>query len=249
MSNSDTIPLPAPLSKAGQRALVTNVVIVVVLVAITVGLCLKAQELNTTSEAGVLMQLPDSVGDYWGEREEISEAEKTILPGDTEIIRKKYTDLEGNQIFCSIVLSGGEKRSIHRPEICLPAQGWTIGAGKIEPIELKSGKTLDVMDLSLSRSREIAPGELRTLRSQFMYWFVGKDKTTPRHWDRIITTSWDRVFHKTNHRWAYVLASAAVTDNLRKNGKTAEQTTEMLEKFVREIVPTFQKSEMSDPQS
>lgn len=156
-----------------------------------------------------------------------------------------YENVAGERITCSIVLSGGEKRSIHRPEICLPAQGWSIGFGRIIPITLQSGNKLEVMDLNLSRQIEVQPNVFRPLRSQFMYWFVGKDRTTADHKVRIWQTSWDRVFHKTNHRWAYVIVSAVVTDSIRPGGKTAEQTTEMLENFIREVVPSFQKSEMA----
>ena len=101
------------------------------------------------------------------------------------------------------------------------------------------------MDLNLSRQIEVQPNVFRPLRSQFMYWFVGKDRTTADHKVRILRTSWDRVFHKTNHRWAYVIVSAVVMDSIRPGGKTADQTTEMLKNFIREIVPSFQKSEMT----
>jgi hypothetical protein len=38
-----------------------------------------------------------------------------------------YDDGIGDQVLVSIVLSGHDlDNSIHRPERCLPAQGWTI---------------------------------------------------------------------------------------------------------------------------
>ncbi|MEI6338898.1 MAG: exosortase C-terminal domain/associated protein EpsI [Verrucomicrobiota bacterium] len=212
--------------------------------AITIGFCLKAANLNTISEPGVVMTLPDRIGDFTGRKEVMSESEKRILPGDTEILRKRYTNSFGDQITCSIVLSGGEKRSIHRPEICLPSQGWILGTGGKVAVPLASGRTLEVTDLNLSRQAEIQPGVFRPIRSQFLYWFVGKDITTSDHMVRILRTSWDRVYHKINHRWAYVLVTSLVGDSLREGGMTDEQTQKMLEKFIRDIVPFFQKSEM-----
>ncbi|MEX1117275.1 MAG: exosortase C-terminal domain/associated protein EpsI [Terrimicrobiaceae bacterium] len=217
---------------------------VAAVIGATLWFCTNASELNTVAEPGVQMSLPRQIGNFYGTEEEASEAERKILPGDTEILRMRYENIKGDSITASIVLSGGEKRSIHRPEICLPAQGWTIGTGHVIPITLASGKTMDVMQLKLSRPVEIQPGVFHQIRSQFIYWFVGKDITTADHKVRIFKTSWDRVFHKTNHRWAYVLISALVEDSIRPGGRSSEETTKMLEDFIREIVPAFQKSEM-----
>ena len=229
---------------AGLGPLPIRLAIVAVAVAATVGLCVRSSDLNTTAEAGVLTELPSHVGDFIGTPEKISESEKTILPSDTVIVRKSYENLSGDRISCSIVLAGGEKRSIHRPEICLPAQGWSIGSGQVIPVQLKSGRTLDVMQLNLSRPLEVQPNVFRPLRSQFLYWFVGKNITTPDHKVRILRTSWDRVFKRVNHRWAYIIVSSVVTDSIRSGGRTNEQTEKMLKEFIAEIVPTFQKSEM-----
>jgi len=227
-----------------SRDLIVKVAAVLVLVAIAVGLCMKAEDLNSASEPGVVMALPDSVDGFYGTEEKKSEAEKKLLPEDTVILRKRYENAAGDQITCSIVLSGGEKRSIHRPEICLPSQGWTIGSGEKIPIPLKSGKKMEVMDLSLTRPYEIRPNVFRPLQSQFLYWFVGKDRTTADHKVRILETSWDRVFKKINHRWAYVSVSAPVLEGYKPGGKDVAATQAMMRKFISDIVPYFQKSEM-----
>jgi len=240
-SSPGTETSPASLSPGG---FVARLLVVLAATAITIGFCLEAADLNTISEPGVVMSLPDRIGDFIGKEEAMSEAEKRILPGDTEILRKRYTNSFGDQVTCSIVLSGGEKRSIHRPEICLPGQGWVLGAGGKLAVPLQSGRTLSVTDLHLSRQVEIQPGVLHPIRSQFLYWFVGKDITTPDHMVRILRTSWDRVYHRVNHRWAYVLVTSIVGDSIRQGGMSDADTQIMLEKFISEIVPYFQKSEM-----
>lgn len=195
-------------------------------------------------EAGVVMELPTLIGEYWGTTEPVSPSELAMLPGDTEFAKKTYQDLSGNSLTAQIVLSGGEKRSIHRPEICLPGQGWTIQSGEVMPVILANGRELDVMKLTLSRQIETAPGERRTMKSYFLYWFVGKDTSTPYHWVRLAKTNWDMVTKKVQHRWAYVIASAPVLEGFRPGAKTDEQTLEMLKDFVRQAVPKFQIAEM-----
>ena len=234
-ASPDTPSLLGLLLKAGAALLC---------IGLAVYFAANAGDLNTASEAGVVLQLPEKVGEFVGTPGEISEAERLILPSDTEFARMTYKNPAGEIINVSIVLSGGDKRSIHRPEICLPGQGWSIGTGSVIPIPLKSGRTLEVMELDISRPIEVNPGEFRRLRSQFLYWFIGKGTTTPLHQIRIFKTSWDRVFHRTNHRWAYVIVSAIVGESLTPGGRSAVETTAILKDFIREIVPYFQISEM-----
>ncbi|MFM8457697.1 MAG: exosortase-associated EpsI family protein [Chthoniobacterales bacterium] len=92
------------------------------LAAITVWLCRESSPPDIAPEAGIVMDLPTLVGEWWGTEEPVSPSELALLPGDTEFAKKIYQDLRGDTLTAQVVLSGGEKRSIHRPEICLPAQ-------------------------------------------------------------------------------------------------------------------------------
>ncbi|MBE2205350.1 MAG: EpsI family protein [Chthoniobacterales bacterium] len=188
-------------------------------------------------ESGVHMALPEHIGSFTGKSAEISESEKLILPADTQISKSVYTSLGGEQVSCQIVLSGGEKRSIHRPETCLPGQGWTKKTSETLPIKLDDGRTLEVMKLVISRPVEVQPGVKKELTSLFLYWFVGKDITTPHHWYRILHTDWDRVMHGVSHRWAYVIVSAPVLDGFVPGAKNQEQTLAALKTFIAEIAP------------
>ncbi|PAW77393.1 MAG: hypothetical protein B9S32_11640 [Verrucomicrobia bacterium Tous-C9LFEB] len=210
-----------------------------------VGLCLLSGRPKSSSEAGVVMDLPYRIASYWGSREEISLAEKLVLPPDTIIERKVYDSLTGDKILCSIVLSGVERRSIHRPEICLPGQGWTIRASSVVPVQLDSGKTLKVKQLLLDREIPVAPGRTQKIQSVYYYWFVGNNITTPEHYIRVFYSSWDLLVHNINHRWAYVITTSLVTKTVRSDGKNLEETETMLKDFIRMVVPKFQKSEMS----
>lgn len=218
--------------------------VVAALGVLTIALCLLSPAAMNSDEAGVNLSLPNGVGRYWGQNQEISEAERVILPPDTEFARKIYRNMDGDQILCSIVLSGAEKRSIHRPEVCLPGQGWTLKSGEVVPVTLPSGHVLQIMNLSVSRQVQVSDTERRTINSYFMYWFVGRDKTTPYHWQRVLLSSWDRVIHNINHRWAYVIVQAYITEGLQPNGKNADQTLEIMKNFIQQATPTFQKSEI-----
>lgn len=218
--------------------------VVLVLAGLAILLCRESAPPDVAPEAGVLMDLPTLIGEFWGSDEPVSASELTMLPKDTEFEKKIYQDLAGNSLTAQIVLSGGEKRSIHRPEICLPGQGWSIQSGEVLPVTLANGRVLEVMKLTLNRKVEVAPGEQRTLKSYFLYWFVGKDTSTPHHWVRLAKTNWDMVVRKLQHRWAYVIVSAPVLEGLRPGAQSDQQTLDMLRDFIRQAVPEFQLSEM-----
>lgn len=220
--------------------------VVLVLALLTIWVCHKSAPPNIAPEVGVVMDLPTLIGEFWGTDEPVSASELAILPGDTEFAKKVYQDLSGDSLVAQIVLSGGEKRSIHRPEVCLPGQGWSIQSGEVIPITLANGRTLDVMKLTVTRTVDVAPGKQRTLKSYFLYWFVGKGTSTPYHWVRLAQTNWDMVVKKLQHRWAYVIVSANVLEGFKAGAKTDQQTLDMLKDFIRQAVPKFQISEMPE---
>jgi len=204
-----------------------------------IGLCSVSPNPNAAMQAGVSLDLPDSVLGMSGTTEGMTVAEQKILPTDTQFARKEYRSAEGDQIFCSVVLAGGEKRSIHRPEICLPGQGWTIKSGEVVPLTMADGRKLSVMKLNLEREEQVGPDRRIKINSVFMYWFVGKGVTTPYHWRRVFLTSWDRVVRGVNHRWAYVVVTATVTKGLVVGGKDEMQTQELLKSFISKMAPAI----------
>ena len=219
-----------------------KIALVLIFGAILLLICFKTPDATNISNPGVFMELPSKVSNYWGFHMDPTPAEVNGLPPDTEFVRKEYESPEGDRIMCSIVLSGANKRSIHRPEACLPGQGWTIKSGEVLPIELSTGQKIEVMNLTLARPVELPDGKKKTLNSYYFYWFVGHDRTTPSHKSRIFFTSWDRVFKQENHRWAYCIIHSKVTQGWGLPERDATQTLELMKKFAGQIIPTFQKS-------
>jgi hypothetical protein len=211
--------------------------VVLLLAALAVIVCLAGTPPAGKSETAIKLDLPTTVGAYYGTDEPVSDSERAILPKDTEFAKKLYSDGRGGDINCQIVLAGAEKRSIHRPEICLVGQGWTLKSSDVLTVPLANGKTLDVMKLLIGRPIRLNNGQQKELNSIFIYWFVGKDTTTPYHLVRILKTNLDMLLHNTNHRWAYVIVSAPILEGLAPNGKNQEQTLGMLKQFIGNVVP------------
>lgn len=208
-------------------------------VTVAAGAVYLTREANGISEAGVNMVLPESVGSYLGFDRAISESERQFLPKDTEFAKKGYVGTGPTEIACEIVLSGAQRNSIHRPQVCLVGQGWTIVDEKPLPILLANQRTQRVRQLTLTR---VEDG--KKIDGYFLYWFVGKDATTDDHFERVLLTSWDRVTRGTNHRWAYVIVSGIMP----KAGDSEEARKELLDhltSFTRDIIPLIQKSQVN----
>jgi peptidoglycan/xylan/chitin deacetylase (PgdA/CDA1 family) len=87
----------------------------------------------------------------------------------------------------------------------------------------------------------LSDGRVAIANSIFLYWFIGKDRVTPYHWQRIYWTAKDRVLHNTNHRWAYILIHIPVKKNPATGdaGKSEEETMKVVAGFVQDIYPTL----------
>jgi EpsI family protein len=210
--------------------------LVLALVLVAVVTIFQGGGVNRPSEAGVVMDLPDTVGAYLGFNEDVTEAEKRILPSDTEFAKKRYIGGSGGEVSCEVVLSGSQKNSIHRPQVCLVGQGWTILQEQPVTIPLPDGRKQRVRVLTLSREMGA-----RSATGYFVYWFVGRDKTTDDHLKRILYTSWDRLAHGVNHRWAYVIVSGVIPGRLDPQAPAAQRTLGQLLGFARDVIPAVEK--------
>lgn len=209
---------------------------------------LQSSPPNLSSEAGVTMALPDRVqvpdltgGDFFGSQAPVSEAEHTILPADTEFARKNYDDFHGHNVFFSIVLSGKQQYTIHPPQVCLVAQGWNIIHEENVPVHLASGQDLVVRNLTIQRDVIDSKKQRHSIYAYYMYWYVADGISTPSRDVRNWVSSWDRILHNRDHRWAYVIAMSMITESTRPDGLNAAQTQKMLSDFISQIVPTFQR--------
>jgi exosortase len=160
--------------------------------------------------------LPTFLGTEWmGRQTEVTTAEREILPPDTGFSRKIYVSVAdpSRQVLLSIVLSGRDRTSIHRPELCLVGQGWTIeGAFEHRFREAGAGGA-DLPATVLRVRREAATGRGRVAVPQLVaYWFMSGDAVVATHWERLKLDAWNRVVHGRADRWAYVLLQTGAAD-------------------------------------
>jgi EpsI family protein len=244
-----------PESAAVTRSKGPGIVQLAIVVAILGGAILLTaltSNVSGVSEPGIRLVdgqpfLVEKVGDWEGSPlQGLTEAERKILPADTEGVRRVYTDKDGNEVYCSVILEGSDVTSIHRPELCLTGQGWKFDRERVESIPVKGTPrgVLRMTCIDARRTIKLPQGSPTETRAEFAYWFVGKGRLTPYHWQRILLTTKDRVLLNRNVRWAYFLIYAPMT--IEKDGKvqnrTGAETVELIRRFVQDIFPTLTPS-------
>jgi EpsI family protein len=183
------------------------------------------------------MKLPIWVGTWLGEDAEVSAKELGGLARDTQFARKIYTGPEGDHIFVSIVMSGDDMASsIHRPERCLPAQGWNLQASTKQTIALADGKSLPTTLLRSVRFIGDNAGHKLLITNLNYYWFVGYKQTTASHLERTIFDIRDRLLDGYDQRWAYVTVAGVVTEGWSMPNRSEAETAKVIEKFTSELV-------------
>ena len=176
----------------------------VVIPAFATTLVVSAMFYQARTVDPVLCELPSvklqEIPGCKSETVEVSEAERHVLPSDTLFDKRMYTAPDGTWFLVSMVFGGRSKSSIHRPELCLPAQGF----------QMMDPRTVDVGGVEwhlVTLAHKDAPPQ------GFAYTFFNQaGYRTSSHVKRIFRDVLDRSFLGRIDRWVMVTVSASSAD-------------------------------------
>ncbi len=151
-----------------------------------------------------------------GDLHEISLGEQTILPKDTSLLKRVYVSPSGYQFVVTAVLGGVTKSSIHRPELCLPAQGFLM----MNPHNFAAkGRPYRVISVMRGETSACA----------LAYTFFNQEGfITASHMSRIARDVWDRTALNRIDRWVMISAYAMPP----RGGGFVERPERALENFL-----------------
>ncbi|NQU39064.1 MAG: exosortase-associated EpsI family protein [Lentisphaerae bacterium] len=156
--------------------------------------------------------------DCHGAVESMALIEKQLLPSDTSIDRRVYSSGSRRRFTVSVVHGGYERRSIHKPQVCLVAQGNTITRQYKIPVPMPGDPGFKIMVMELNGSSRF-----------FAYWFTDGQHETASHFSRLFWIAWDGLVHNERRRWAYI---SLITDS-----DNSDTTVADLKHFVRDLHP------------
>lgn len=160
-----------------------------------------------------------------------SVGEKALLPDETPIRRRNYKANNGTQLTTTVVFSGIERGTIHRPQNCLKAAGGRISNEFNHTIKLNNGKELEVHIIRLSNTYTTISGEHEVVESIYAYWFFNPFVETSNHTTRFLYTLRDGFFFNYRPRWAYVSVAFNIDPNDPDRWKT------ILQDFIPRLYP------------
>lgn len=158
--------------------------------------------------------IPDVCPDCGAPLSQRNWVEDDALPPDTGLVRKYYVRPydPSHPLTVAIVLSGDDRSSIHRPQVCMTAAGHELEKDRFFQIQLDPSRPpLEICVLDMIKHH---PDDNGADYSFYAYWFVGKDRETASHVQRMIWMATDRIFRGVSHRWAYIaIAGSRVPGN------------------------------------
>ncbi len=157
----------------------------------------------TYAEPGFVLDLPAVVGRYHGAEREMSYQERVNFDPGVILKRRLYASDDGREILGTMVVSGSLKKTLHKPEICLPNQGWTITGTQVVPIRLKNGSSFDATLMQVFRDIEVSPGHRMRMKAFHLFWYQGSGGTSTSGYEASHFISYrDAILLNFNHRWS-----------------------------------------------
>jgi hypothetical protein len=176
------------------------------------------------TDSAMAMDIPEQLGRWVTKSYLPSEQEVKSLANDTRFSKAQcFSERPGSRDFLtgrsavdsadvSIVLSGHDlANSIHRPERCMPAQGFDIYQSQKSVLEVPGKRSIPIR--SLLSTRDIPKGKdpKDVYKRNFLtvYFFVGHQVVTEDHSQRTKIDMKDRLKKGEAQSWAYISVTTA----------------------------------------
>lgn len=225
---------------AERRAQWPHSLAAILLAVLALGVCAQTDASLTLAEPGVRLELPLQMEGFQGQQMEMTAQEANILDEGVQLARTFYTSTKGRRVLVTVIVGGPGKRTLHRPEVCLPGQGWTIASSNVLPLKFADEQVTEATLLRLFREVEVEPGKRVRMRGLNLYWYVGSDGSTrPDYYGHISKGYVDAIFRNLNHRWSMVSVFVPVSETLggQEDGLAEFGVLEEVRTFLAHLAP------------
>lgn len=186
------------------------------------------------------VELPPQVLDYTSQWREVDEVTSNTLPADTSFGARLYKgpDLD-SEILLQVVLMGGDRTSLHKPQFCLEGQGFHIdqGASRLDTVRVQRPQPYDLPVVALVSDGVLEQGGVRQhVRGVYIYWYVADDALSAGQlgFQRMLMMAGHLLRTGVLQRWAYISCFSLCAPGQEQS------TIERMEQFIAAAVPEFQ---------
>jgi hypothetical protein len=182
------------------------------------------------------ISLPENVAGFTSSNVPTAQTVLDYLPKDTSYAQRQYSAPDGMWVQANMILMGADRTSIHRPDYCLPGQGWQITdrAQVRIPIAGPPGYELPVQRWTVHNTFTTPEGQQVPVSGLYVFWFVAENNKT----DEYTTIQKSILYHLIRHgvleRWAYVSYFSLCPPGQE------DATFGRMKKLIADSVPEFQ---------
>ena len=182
------------------------------------------------------IELPERVLDFTSTNMPEPEVVVGYLPKDTSYAGRLYTATNGLQINSTIILMGADRTSIHKPDYCLPGQGWSINEKTVVniPVAGPQNYQLPVAKWIIGNVYQTPDGQKHKVSGLYVFWFVADGEQTADNYQRMWWLGRDLLRTGVLQRWAYVSFFSVCAPGQE------DATFEQMKKLIAVTVPEFQ---------
>jgi hypothetical protein len=182
------------------------------------------------------INLPERVLDFTSTNVPEPQVVLGYLPPDTSYAERCYYGTDGPPIYATVVLMGADRTSIHKPDYCLPGQGWTINEKSVVNIPVAGAQSyqLPVAKWVIGNSFQTSDGRKQQVSGLYVFWLVADGEQTPDNYQRMWWLARDLLRTGVLQRWAYVSYFTACAPGQE------DATFERVKNLIAHSVPEFQ---------
>jgi Protein of unknown function (DUF3485) len=183
------------------------------------------------------INLPEQVLDFTSTNVPEPQVVLGYLPPDSSYAERCYFGTNGDfPIYATVVLMGADRTSIHKPDYCLPGQGWTIDQRSVVniPVAGTPSYQLPVSKWTIGNTFQTTDGQKQKVSGLYVFWLVADGEQTPDNYQRMWWMARDLLRTGVLQRWAYVSYFTVCAPGQE------DATFERMKNLIAHSVPEFQ---------
>ena len=182
------------------------------------------------------INLPERVLDFTSTNVPEPQVVLGYLPPDTSYVERCYYGTGFFPIYATVILMGADRTSIHKPDYCLPGQGWIIKEKSVVniPVAGPQGYQLPVAKWVIGNSFQTPDGQKQPVSGLYVFWLVADGEETPDNYQRMWWMGRDLLRTGVLQRWAYISYFAPCAPGQE------DATFERLKNLIAHSVPEYQ---------